>query len=282
MKNKLIILIGMLSFFGLACSKNEQKQDAPAPDEPKKESLRVMTFNIHIGNPPGAAEGTVDLEASAAVIKAAKPDLLALQEVDRFTDRSGKTLDQAKALGELTGMHVYFVPAMERSNGEYGNAILSKYPILESKRFTLEPEAGTDAEPRALGVVQVELPNKQTLVFAVTHLDHKQESNRALQSRTALNALKDYTKDPILLAGDFNMTPDSENWAIWEKDFQMGCSDCPYTFSVSNPYKTVDYILLSNQAKAYFSLVNYDVIPDQEASDHIPVLADLEYELEAK
>ncbi|MNQ91824.1 hypothetical protein D3C85_1072220 [compost metagenome] len=80
-----------------------------------------MTYNIHVGIP--ASGSTPNLAATAAVINAASPDLVALQEVDKNTTRSGG-VDQAAYLATATGMNYYFAKAINRFGGEYGIAIL--------------------------------------------------------------------------------------------------------------------------------------------------------------
>ena len=282
MKIKYLLLLFVLGGMGIACSKSDPKEEDSSTTDPQKSTLKVMTYNIHIGNPPAEGEGVVDLEAIADVIKQANPDLVALQEVDRFTDRSGKDLDQAKTLGDLTDMHYYFAKAIDRSNGEYGVAVLSKFPILESETFSLPVNQGTDAELRAAGLVQVQLANEQRILFVATHLDQKAESNRALQARELLKVLKPYSAYPVIIGGDFNMPPESDTWNIIETEFQMGCSTCPSTFSASNPTTTIDYLLLNTIGLDYFSIKSYDVILEREASDHLPLVAELEYEVDSE
>src|SRR5437762_3345786 len=77
--------------------------------------LTVMRYNIH------HCEGTdkkLDVARIAAVINAAKPDLVALQEVDRNTNRTNH-VDQPAELAKLTKMHVFFGKAMDFEGGEY-------------------------------------------------------------------------------------------------------------------------------------------------------------------
>lgn len=281
MKIYYFILLLSLSMAGTACSKSDPKTDDPI-DKETKETLKVMTYNIHIGNPPAQPDGVVDLESIANAIKSANPDLVALQEVDRFTDRSGSDLDQAKKLGELTGMNYYFAKALDRSNGEYGVAVLSRFPIEKTATFSLPVNQGTDAELRAAGLVQVTLDNGQTVIFVSTHLDHKAESNRALQSKELLDVLEPYSAYPLIIGGDFNMPPESETWNILKTKFHMGCTTCPSTFSASNPTTTIDYLLLNGTGNDYFTFKSYDVVLEREASDHLPLVAELEYISEAE
>lgn len=77
------------------------------PGVPLADTINVMTYNIHHCNPPSEPD-RMDVGAIARIIREQDPDLVALQEVDVKTSRSGKELDQAKRLAELTNMHYYF------------------------------------------------------------------------------------------------------------------------------------------------------------------------------
>ncbi|MFN2440183.1 MAG: hypothetical protein ABR503_13355 [Chitinophagaceae bacterium] len=57
--------------------------------EIKKPGLHILSYNIHHANPL-SRPGIIDLQAIAQVIKQQTPDLVALQEVDVYTNRSGK------------------------------------------------------------------------------------------------------------------------------------------------------------------------------------------------
>src|SRR5438128_289035 len=91
--------------------------------------IRVMTYNIDHGS---GLDQKVNLERTAKVISDSKVDLVAIQEVDCKTRRTGG-VDQAEELGKLTGLHSAFGKAMNFSGGQYGIVILSRWPILDSK-----------------------------------------------------------------------------------------------------------------------------------------------------
>ena len=93
-------------------------ESAPGPDSAPEEStqaltpgggLRFMTYNIKHGE-------LSSLEAIASVINGQAPDLVAVQEVDVLTTRSGK-VDQATRLGQLTGLYSAFVPSLTSFEG---------------------------------------------------------------------------------------------------------------------------------------------------------------------
>jgi endonuclease/exonuclease/phosphatase family metal-dependent hydrolase len=90
-------------------------------------TVRVLCYNIHYGQ---GNDGVYNLERLAAVIADVKPDLVALQEVDVGVKRSGR-VHQAMRLGELTGMAVRYGPTQHYQGGLYGNAVLTRLPILD-------------------------------------------------------------------------------------------------------------------------------------------------------
>ena len=115
----------------------EPSETAPARDP---RTLRVMSYNIHIGV---GLDKKSDLARIANVIKAADVDVVALQEVDVRTRRSGTDVDQLAELAKLTGMHGRFGKGRDFDGGEYGQAILSRQPI---KEFTVHKLPGDNVQ----------------------------------------------------------------------------------------------------------------------------------------
>lgn len=270
-----VLLVGLLG-----CSKNggsgTEKPAPPGTDPPTAQNIiRVMTYNIHRGNPPGQAGNVIDLEATAAVIKSQKPDLVSLNEVDVNTKRSGVNLDEAKMLGELTGMHAYFAKAMNHDGGQYGDAVLSKYPIEESYRYAL-PFKVDGSEPRDMAMIKVTAKGK-TILFAATHLDHlATEENRILQANIIVSDVLPGLKWPLILGGDLNATPESETIRILSTKLTAGCSGsgCPLSFPYNAPDRTIDYIMISSAKD--FSFKSYKAVTGATASDHLPVIAEIQ------
>lgn len=239
--------------------------------------LKIMSYNIHIANPPSTKAGYVDLPAIAQVIKKEKPDLVALQEVDVYTKRSGSDSHQAKDLAKMVGMNYFFAKAMDRSGGEYGVAVLSRFPILESKAIKLNlPLNNSGGENRAAALITIEI-NNQKIVFVGTHLDHKSDENRIYQSDQLLKQIQSYQSYPMFVAGDFNMNPTNKALDVFKKDFDRGCTTCPFTFSAVKPSTTIDYIMINRTALKEFEVVKYRTINETYASDHLPLVADLNF-----
>lgn len=268
---KRFILIGVV-FFALACSK--KKEAAIEPETPgTKTTVKVMTYNIY-GARPSFGLPPADLEAIAAVINEVKPDIVALQEIDVFTNRSGKDVHQARDLAKLTGMDWYFTKAIDRDGGQYGDAVLSKLPFLEKKAYNLNVAPGVSGELRSVAMVKVAKEGKE-FYFASTHLDHLAiEDNRILQANELKKIVGDLNK-PLILAGDFNAVPDSETMSVVRGFMNLGCRQiCPSTYPASNPTRTIDYIMYSPINS--FSIQSYRSFPYRDASDHAPVIADIE------
>lgn len=270
MKNFLFSFLVLLSVAAFAKEENgNANQDAKL----KKQRLKVMTYNIHHCNPPSAGD-KIDLEAIAKVINAEKPDFVALQEVDVNTERSGKGKNQAKQLSELTGMQYYFSKAIDHQGGDYGVAVLSRFPILDSVKYSLPVHADKPEENRTVAAITILLPSKQKIIFASTHLGLK-EPNRLLQAETIVSHFGK-NELPMILAGDFNAVPESSVMAVFNPYFINSCSDCKPTIPVENPDKTIDFILYKKGSK--LKSLKTRVIDEKYASDHLPVTADFVFE----
>ena len=236
-----------------------------------KSELRVLSYNIHHANPPSKPD-LIDLQAIASVIKNSRADIVALQEVDVHTTRSGKDIDQAEALGKLTGMQAYFAHAIDYGGGEYGVAILSKFPMSEKQNLSLPTKESTKGEHRTLGKVAIRVPGRGEIVFAFTHLDaQRTDTNRVLQM-AKINELLSAEKRPVLLAGDLNAVAGTPVIDLLDKNFTRSCvSNCAFTIPQINPNKTIDFIAF--KPSGAFTVVSHEVIAEEYASDHRPVLA---------
>lgn len=241
-----------------------------------KTVLRVLCYNIHHANPPSQPD-SIDIGAIATVIRNQQPDLVALQELDVYTTRSGKTLHQAEELGRLTGMNAFFAKAIDYGGGEYGVAILSKLPIEQTRNYPLPTAVGTGGELRTLATAIISLNKTQKLLFACTHLDAQaKDTNRLLQAKKIIEILKD-EQLPVILAGDLNAAPSSPVISLFDNHFTRTCvQNCGFTIPVINPSRTIDFISFFPKQK--FKVVEHRVIPETYASDHRPVFAILEIE----
>lgn len=269
----LVFLAGML-----ACSKSGNKGNGPEPPPvAEKPLLKVMTYNIY-----GARASTgapADLTLLAKVINEQKPDLVALQEVDVHTSRTGITVHQAKELAALTGMEWFFTKAIDVGGGEYGDAVLSRLPIRESRRYALPVAPNVSGEFRSVAMIRVNKDGRD-LYFASTHLDHlAQEDSRLVQAQE-LKKIVQALDLPLIMAGDLNAVPSSQTISILRGFMNLGCTQqCPLTFPSDKPDRTIDYIMTAPAGKftvdLYQALPGYIADKRVYASDHCPVIANI-------
>jgi endonuclease/exonuclease/phosphatase family metal-dependent hydrolase len=222
--------------------------------------LRVLCWNLHHGV---GEDKKLDLERIAALIREQKPDLVALQEVDNKCRRS-RSVDQAAELARLTGLHGAFGKAMDYDGGQYGQAILSKFPIGDTQVHQLPG----DGEPRIAFEAEVMIEGKALRIITV-HLDHQQDARRLKQAETLAKALENH-HEPMILAGDFNDVPDSASLKTFSAPWVAVPKKAPnFTCPAPEPKIEIDHILLRGmEAKE-----PANVLPEVIASDHRPVFA---------
>lgn len=167
--------------------------------------MRVLSYNIHGWR---TTEGVPNLEAVARVIAATDADIVGLNEVFYPRAVAGTAGPALEALAEGLGMHFVFGPCVrwpaqnDMPADAYGNALLSRLPILASAAHHLTPVPGK--EQRGLLEARIQVPGRDPLTVYVTHLDHTDEDARLVQ----LRALRTWTvrdrNRPHLVLGDFN------------------------------------------------------------------------------
>lgn len=232
-----------------------------APATQAAERLRVLTYNIHHGE---GSDGKLNYERLAGKIDELRPDVAVLQEVDRGTKRAGG-IDQAARLAKLTGMKFVFGRAMPYDGGEYGLAILSRFPIERSDTYPLPFDFGQ--EPRALLRARI-VPDNGLPAFDcwATHLCHQSEAARVRQAKQIRWVLRQLDDAPAILAGDFNARPGSAPMEAMLADDWM---------DATAPRSEIDYVLI--RRRDAWRAAKVVVLEDRTVSDHRPVLAELEW-----
>lgn len=232
-----------------------------SPESAAAAHLRVLTYNIHHGE---GRDRRFDLERLANVIKSAKPDVVAIQEVDRHTRRAQEA-DQAAILGQLTGLKSVFGKAMHFSGGEYGEALLSRFPIDQVEVHPLPFRFGQ--EPRAALQARITPDNGlPAFILIGTHLCHQSETTRADQTEQINKLVAEEGGSPVILAGDLNARTGSVPMNIL---LQKRWIDA------SAPKSRIDYVLLRQNDP--WKVIEVTVIDERVASDHRPVLVVLEW-----
>lgn len=178
--------------------------------------MRIVTYNIHGWR---TADGKPNLDGVSDVLRAINADIVGLNEVYYPRVAPGDARPALAALAALAarlGMHFVFGPCLrwpaehDMPADAYGNALLSRWPIIASSAHHLtakeEDKEGVLAgrEQRGLLEGRILLPDGRTFTAYVTHLDHKSETARMVQLRVARTWLVRDRNRPHLVMGDFN------------------------------------------------------------------------------
>ena len=284
---KRILTAAALLLVVAACNKDENYNDKygdRAVIPPKGQSLRVMTYNIY-GARATSPANAADLDAIAEVIRRQNPDFVTLNEVDVFTNRTGKDVHQARDLAEKLGMEWHFSKAIDRDGGEYGDAVLSKYPILEKRSYRLPCAAEQPGEDRSLCVIRVQIDAKDRYV-ASPLLDHLSVDAILVVEATEILRIRDTELEgDLILCGDLNAIPSSNVIATMTSFLTNTGPIDQYTFPSDDPSRKIDYIMYA--PIEHFGVQNCQVVSrgDQQvggvdASDHRPVIADIRFQTE--
>lgn len=240
---------------------------APSSDPGQVTTLRILTYNIHHG---AGNDEVLNLERIARLIRSLDPDLVALQEIDNRTERTGG-VNQAAELGRMTGMGSVFGPFMDYQGGQYGMAVLSGLPFVNPTNHQL-PEG---PEPRSAQAIRVQLPDGAgELIFAGIHF-YRSAEERMAQAQRLLHLLEPEDV-PVILAGDFNSTPDSEVMSVIGETFATPDKGADhFTFRSDRPDREIDFIVYRPAHR--FTVLESRVIDEPVASDHRPVLLVVEF-----
>ena len=223
--------------------------------------LRVLTYNIHHGE---GTDGKFDYERLARVITGLKPDVVALQEVDRNTRRANG-VDQAALLAKLTGMRSAFANALTYQGGEYGEAILSRFPMDQVRANHLPFRLGQ--EPRTALEARITPDNGvPEFILVGTHLCHQSNETRVEQVSRINRIFSAAEGPPVIFAGDLNARPGSEPMKILLQERWL---------DTIAPRSRIDYVLV--RPADPWRVVEITIVDDRVTSDHRPVLAVLEW-----
>ncbi len=233
----------------------------------EKKTLRVLCYNIHHGR---GTDDQVDLPRLARVIRGVDPDLVALQEVDNKTKRTGG-VDQTAELARLTDLHGLFGRQIDFQGGTYGQAVLSRFPITGSAIHVLPGEP--DRETRiAFETTMSVFGNEHS--FVSTHLHHQSNDFRVKQAEKIREVFAGVDR-PVIVVGDLNAYPNSKPLQVFKNDWGSATAGKPIpTFPSEKPANQIDYILF--KPKDRFFVQQVKVLEEPVASDHRPIFAVLQ------
>lgn len=237
--------------------------DPAAADQ--EHTLRVASYNIHrcIGS-----DGRCDPARIAAVLKEMSCDAIGLQEVDNSAG-SGPGSKQLDFLARATGMQAVAGLRIVRHSGHYGNALLTRHPVVAVRRHDL---SFSWREPR--GALDVELDLRGTVTrIIVTHLGLTPGERRHQMRRILQIVTEGVADSPVVLLGDIN------EWLPLGRPLRwlhtaFGRPPAPRSFPAFCPVVALDRIW-ARPRTALRSVRAHRSPTARRASDHLPVTADI-------
>jgi endonuclease/exonuclease/phosphatase family metal-dependent hydrolase len=240
-------------------------------------ALRILTYNVHSCR---GRDGKVSPGRIARVIAACRADVVALQEIDVGWRRTGYR-NQAEEIARLLGMHSCFHPSFENDGQQYGNALLSRYPLEIIKTGTLPASVSRpEREPRSAVWIAV-TAGEQRINILNTHLGLKRRE-RLLQIEALLGdewLAHPSFRTPRIVCGDFNALPRSllhRRLMRFLRDSQTALAGHKpqRTWPSWRPVARLDYVFVDPATE----IAGVEVPRTQlarTASDHLPLVVEI-------
>lgn len=239
--------------------------------------MRLLTYNIHKGV---GADRRYRLDRVVAVIEAAAPDLICLQEVDRNVRRTRRDdqpvllSDQLRAAAQLYQLYQLNAP---RGDGGYGNLLLSRWPLRVTGDLSLRYRRRV---PRGAQLTVVETP-EGPLHLVHVHLGLAERERRWQAAQLLEHAdFRAAVHLPTLIAGDFNDWRNTLAKRFFAPaGFRQATAPARRfrTFPAFLPLAAIDKIYY----RGGLHIVETRVVrgrPARRASDHLPVVCDFRLE----
>lgn len=225
------------------------------------DGITILTFNIRSANDE---KGKVELEQIISEIEEVDADIIGLQEVERLMPRSNFK-DQSKEIARALGYNYVYGSNINILGARYGNATLSRYPIVSSKNHKLPHIL---LEPRGLLETVIDIDGETYHVFN-THLGLDLEERR--EQIGYINQVVGKKEANVILMGDFNYSSKDLNMIDPElTDSAVALdreNDFTYSYHSSKPNVRIDRIYVSSDIELLGHQVLSSVI-----SDHLRVI----------
>jgi len=235
-------------------------------------AARVATYNVHkcIGT-----DGRYDPERVAAVLREIDADIACLQEV-AVRRRNAHHVDQCLFLAEATGCHAIPSVVSRPHRGRFGNAILTRFPVLTARSIDL-----TVAGWPARGAIDADLlVGDRVLRVIATHFglgsgERRLQVNRLIDELADKEASDRPAAHAVLLMGDLNEWR-GRGGGIGALDRRLGPGAAAPTFPSWLPMLPLDRIYVEHPA-VLRDLRVYRSPAARVASDHLPLVGGLEW-----
>ena len=182
--------------------------------------------------------------------------------------------DEIVECSAMTQMHYAFAHNLDYQGGQYGVAILSRFPIKSTDHRKYENLR--EAERSGMLRVEVDAGGRE-LNFVTTHLDYQHDDGRLFETQQLLKFLESL-KGPLIVVGDFNDEPAGSSYKLMSATFEDAWSRTQpkmlgLTYPADKPVKRIDYIFTrrSDRLRAKKAWIT-----ETQASDHLPLVADIE------
>ena len=271
----------------------------------KNQTQKIMSFNIRCGI---NRKSIFNIEKTAASIRDAGVSVIGIQEVTdngqngRWVgttcisgEENHKKENQAKRLSELTGLKYfeYFGVHNLVRGGTFGVSILSSHKILETKTYKYKRWRGRDQ--RGALAVRIDLNEmsnetpfkKMEGWFVVTHLQNDvtglEQQDEAMELLSFLATLKG--TEFVVIMGDFNSTPKFSAPKIISRIYGpcLAQRECVRADKMQGTFPNgcgaikIDYIWFKSCVADNIYPINFNVLNDDEASDHFPIVGTLTF-----
>jgi endonuclease/exonuclease/phosphatase family metal-dependent hydrolase len=240
--------------------------------------IRLLTYNIH--KCIGGVDRRYSPDRIRETISHYEPDLVCMQEVDNRAHRSNKDR-QVDLLGDLLDMRhrSYFPNVRVRKGGEYGNAILSRFPLTETQNIdlTIPPKKKRSVlharyRVRFNGSRATRTLHVYNMHLGLSGVERKVQLRKFLESHPFVGLNH---RTPIVVAGDFNDVWGTLGRKLLVPSGFRGVRHALRTFPSYAPVRALDSIYVRGRlelVKVFRSRL--DVA--KRASDHLPLIADME------
>jgi endonuclease/exonuclease/phosphatase family metal-dependent hydrolase len=201
------------------------------------------------------------------------PDIAALQEVGDHRGRTGHD-QHPELLAEELGMHMAYGPNIVKDGWRYGNAILSRLPILRSRNYDLSVRR---RERRGALRCDLDLGDGRVLHVFCLHMGLRARERRA-QEALLLSAdiVRDAVRsDPLVVCGDFNYWGNGTVPSLMRKALHDAAhvlhAHRLRTYHSKFPFIRLDRVMVDAQVRA-LSLSTHRTPLARQASDHLPLV----------
>lgn len=210
-----------------------------------------------------------DPERVASVLRRLDADVVALQEVDEHLDDGAEAWE---ALGRDLGLHAIPGPTFARTDGRYGNLLLTRLPVTRVEKLDLS-HAGQ--EPRGAIDATLEADGSRIRIL-VTHLglSRRERARQASRLCDALDA-RDGDCELVMLLGDLNEWRPLSRTGLAPLLARFSHRARPRTFPARAPLLPLDRVLV-DRADARVALRVVRSAAVRAASDHLLVRAHIE------